>query len=434
MSKKLNLRFLQFTTFRYFKRSVSIFSIVGIAVGVMALIAVISVMDGFQSGFIESILDVDSYHIRVNNVKVNSEIVSTVKEIMGIPGVVSVIPFTENKAIASSDFSQSRGVIVRGLPVDVCKRDMSFKRRVKMIRGNFDISSLQSIVIGVELADMLNVGVGGSIVLVSLSGSGKAGLVPVKKRYTISGIFKTGYYDIDLNWCFISLKAANIFFQAGGDERLTLGIKIKNRFDDRRVVEKIRGIKSIETKDVVSWRVYNHAFFNALLMEKVMMYLLLSLIFVVVGFNIYHSMRRLVYEKVEDIAILRTFGAFPASIQRIFVLEGLFIGIVGSFLGVLVGFFISININEVFSFLEWVINFFLEIVNLLLSIFNGGFTGANFSIFSPVYFYLMKVPVKIYFLESLSVVMFAVLSSLTAAFFASRDINKIKPAVILRNQ
>jgi len=434
LSRRLGIRFLRFTTLRYFKRGVSLFSIVGIGVGVMALIAVLSIMDGFQSGFIESILDIDSYHIRVNDIKSNSELKSIIEKIMDIRGVVSVIPFTENKAIANSVSSQSRGVIVRGVPIDVCNRDLSFKDRLKMVRGSFDISSTSNIVVGSELADMLDIDVGDRIVLVSLSGSSKNGLLPVRKNYTVSGIFKTGYYDIDLNWSFVSLKAADLFFWGGKEENLTLGIKIRNRFDDRGIVERIKAIPGVAKGDVISWRVYNHAFFNALLMEKVMMYLLLSLIFVVVGFNIYHSMRRLVYEKIEDIAILRSFGTLPGTIQRIFILEGFFTGIVGSFWGVLAGFFVSVNINEVFSFFESLANFVLAVLGLALSIFNRNFAESHFSIFSPVYFYLMRVPVKIYFVETLSIVLFAVLTSLLAAFFASRDINKIKPAVILRNR
>ncbi len=432
--KRSSLQFLGFITVRYFRKSVSVFSVIGIAVGVMALISVISIMDGFQSGFIDSILDVDSYHIRVNNIDSNSDVTSFVRSIMSIPGVVSVTPFTENKAIASGKFSQSRGVIVRGVPVDVCRIDASFRNRLQIVRGKFNLSSGSNIVIGMELADMLGIDVGDNITLVSLSGSSNRGLIPVRKDYTVSGIFKTGYYDIDLNWCFISLKASDKFFWGGEGENLTLGIKIKNRFDDWRIVKEIGEIKGISKKDIISWRVYNHAFFNALLMEKIMMYLLLSLIFVVVGFNIYHSMRRLVYQKVEDIAILRSFGAFPLTIQRIFILEGLFTGIVGSFLGVLLGFFVSTNINEVFSFFESLINVFLSVVNLLLSVFNESPGKTSFSIFSPVYFYLIRVPVRIYFAESFLIVMFAIVTGLLAAFFASRGINKIKPAVILRNQ
>ncbi len=425
---RFNLVF--FVLFRYFKKSSSVFSILGIAIGVMTLISVISVMDGFQSGFIETILEINSYHVRVNGVGFD-EVDSIVTDIRKIHRVISAVPFTENKAIVHGVFSNDRGIVVRGVPDDIFQIDSSFASHLEMVDGVFNLSSPKQIVLGVELAQLIGVRVGDNVVLASVSESGGR-VLPVRSNFTVAGIFKTGYYEIDSSWAFISLRESALFF--GIEKDVCIGVKIKSRFNDSSILRMIRGILSLRFKNIESWREYNRAFFNALLMEKIMMYLLLGLVFIVVGFNIYYSMKRIVYEKTEDIAIFRAFGEKLKNIRLIFILSGFITGIVGAFLGVLLGLFVSVNINEVFMFFEFLANGILSILRLFLGFFDLSIGNGEVALFSPVYFYLVRIPVRLYFSEVLFIIAFAVGISVVSAFLASVAVNKIRIAEIFKAQ
>ncbi len=425
---RFNLVF--FVLFRYFKKSSSVFSIVGIAIGVMTLISVISVMDGFQSGFIETILEINSYHVRVNGVDFD-EVDSIVTDIRKIHRVISAVPFTENKAIVHGVFSNDRGIVVRGVPDDIFQIDSSFASHLEMVDGVFNLSSPRQIVLGVELAQLIGVRVGDNVVLASVSESGGR-VLPVRSNFTVAGIFKTGYYEIDSSWAFISLRESALFF--GIEKDVCIGVKIKSRFNDSSILRMIRGMLSLRFKNIESWREYNRAFFNALLMEKIMMYLLLGLVFIVVGFNIYYSMKRIVYEKTEDIAIFRAFGEKLKNIRLIFILSGFITGIVGAFLGVLLGLFVSVNINEVFVFFEFLANGILSILRLFLGFFDLSIGNGEVALFSPVYFYLVRIPVRLYFSEVLFIIAFAVGISVVSAFLASVAVNKIRIAEIFKAQ
>ncbi len=425
---RFNLVF--FVLFRYFKKSSSVFSIVGIAIGVMTLISVISVMDGFQSGFIETILEINSYHVRVNGVDFD-EVDSIVTDIRKIHRVISAVPFTENKAIVHGVFSNDRGIVVRGVPDDIFQIDSSFASHLEMVDGVFNLSSPRQIVLGVELAQLIGVRVGDNVVLASVSESGGR-VLPVRSNFTVAGIFKTGYYEIDSSWAFISLRESALFF--GIEKDVCIGVKIKSRFNDSSILRMIRGMLSLRFKNIESWREYNRAFFNALLMEKIMMYLLLGLVFIVVGFNIYYSMKRIVYEKTEDIAIFRAFGEKLKNIRLIFILSGFITGIVGAFLGVLLGLFVSVNINEVFVFFEFLANGILSILSLFLGFFDLSIGNGEVALFSPVYFYLVRIPVRLYFSEVLFIIAFAVGISVVSAFLASVAVNKIRIAEIFKAQ
>jgi lipoprotein-releasing system permease protein len=159
---------------------------------------------------------------------------------------------------------------------------------------------------------------------------------------------------------------------------------------------------------------------------------LIGLIFVVVAGNIYQSLRRSVYERTEEIGVLKALGAAPDSIRLIFIFEGAFIGVAGAGLGLLLGFLVSGRINEIFTLAEGAANFFIDLVNTAVKPYFPGGGGREISLFSPAYFYLSEVPSRVLFREALMIYGFAVLSATLAAYFASRRISSIKPAEVLR--
>jgi len=440
----IKTNFLFFVSLKYFRNrrknrrfTSSLLSVLGVAAGVMTLIVVLAIMNGFQSGFISSILNISSYHIRLSGIKLSGDssdlqYSNIIKRIKQLKEVGAIMPFSESQAIVKGAYTEGVGCTVRGIPPDIMEKDRSFKSSMHVKYGVFSVLLPNTAVIGIELAKRIGVDVGDYIELTSISGDESLGLKPIKRKFIVSGLFKSGYYDFDLSWIFVSLETAGDFFWKGKDYPVTYGIKLHNRFKDAESIARIKNIIQGKNIEPVSWREYNRSFFDALLMEKIMMMLLLSLIFVVVGFNIYHSLRRMVYEKIEDLAILKAIGAAPLKLQYIFILEGSLIGFFGILGGVGLGLLISVNINEIFSVIESAVNSIIGIVQGLLLIFAGNGHFENFSVFSPMYFYLTKVPVEIKLNEVIAIAFFAVAACSAAAYFASLKISRIKPAEILR--
>lgn len=401
----------------------TILSITGIAVGVMTLTSVIGVMNGFQLSFIEPILNIGSYHIQISGgPEIDDQTAAAIRE---LPAVTALVPFTESQGLIEGKTI----CILRGIPANILELDpsiqKSFDREYYQMPDEETLGQEDSIVIGNQLAVHLGIRLGDSISITTFGGTWSS-------RKKVTGIFQTWYYEIDKAWGFISLKTAAGFYKE--DERLplTYGVKIKNRFIDNSTVRAIKKILGNEYT-VKSWREFNRNFFGALLMEKILMMVLVGLIFIVVGFNIFHSLKRSVYERKEEIALLKALGASPGSIKNIFVLEGLLIGILGCFFGICAGLFIANNINEIFRLTEDIINnhIFLNIENVLAQIKIIVRFG-RVSIFSPDIFYIKNVPIRILLPETCMITFFAILCSYLASYFASRKVVMIKPAEILR--
>jgi len=401
-------------------------SVAGIAVGVLSLISVIGVMNGFQLGFIEDILEISSYHIRLT-ADDPSYFLSDIQSLQEIPGVKSVVPFTELQALIENDFNEMKPVLLRGIHEDAPELDPDFAAQIEMREGDFDISEDWTIVLGGELAGRMGKDVGDSINLILLEGEDFSVLKPREYTFRISGLYSSGYYEFDSALCFISLDSAEII--TGTKSGIVFGIKLENRFQDSRGMYNIRTFIRNRDFSLESWREYNKSFFSALKMEKLVMSLLLSLIFIVVGVNIFHSLRRTIYEKTEEIGILKSLGSTGKDLRTIFILEGMFIGTIGGTAGLVCGMLVTGNINRIFRFAENAVNFVVSFISMIAAPLTG---AGDFSLFSPRYYYLMEVPTAVLFREVLFVVTFAIVISTFSAYFASKRITEIKPSEVLR--
>lgn len=409
----------------------ALLSITGLAVGVMTLVAVLAVMNGFQMSTIEGILEVNSYHLRVESGAANERSPVLQDRIRALPGVDAVVPFVELQSLARGLFGEPQAVMLRGVPRDVMQLDSGLREHLSVIRGRFDLDGEDSIVLGAELARALGVRVGDQVSFLSVSGGELDVRRPREAVLQVTGLFHTGFLDYDRTWGFISLAAAERRFEI--DEVPIWGIKLTDRFADRRVGARVAEVLAGEETRMVSWREYNRSIFGALRVEKLMMSFLIGLIFVVVGANIYQSLRRSVHERSEEIAVLKALGAPPHSVQLVFIIEGLVIGLTGGFLGVTAGLAVAANINAVFAAAEAVVNSLADVTDILLWPF-GITVAADFSIFSPTYFYIMEVPSRVFFWEVAGIFLFALLSGGLAALAVSRQITRIKPAEVLRYQ
>ena len=410
----------------------SIFSILGIGFGATVLVVVLAVMNGFQRGYIDTVLEVSSAHVRLEGEKKEMEAV----EKLGL--YKSFVMFKEEQALLQGKRGAQSTAMIRLIEKDVLLKDEGFKNTVKMEKGLFDIESLNieslkddeldkekpKIVLGYELARKLSIRVGDAVQVLATSGSSESELFPENLNLLVTGLFKTGYYEIDSNFAFMSLDNSSLLF--GKDAFCFANVKLDNENKDLSFISKIT--KKVPNIKALSWREYNRAFFGALKIEKNVMMLLVVLIFLVVGVNIYNGMRRTIYEKREDIAVLLSMGANPKDIKAIFVLSGFAIGILGSFFGLFMGLLLSLNINEIFSFIENVVNLVMSVVSILVE----NVQGDAFAIFNTSYFYMDKVPIRLFFEEMFFVFLFGLSSATFASLIATKKMTEIRPQEILR--
>ena len=402
----------------------SFLAVLVICFGVMSLVTVVSVMNGFQMSFVNAIMELSSFHIRVSKSDSQTEadflnFCADSKEIR------CVSPFYESQALLVGNKSKESAGIIRGVDARTCEFDEGFAREIKIVSGSFDLSSADSIVLGSYLAQSLGVTTGNTVNLLALSGGKDVELLSQNRQFKVTGIFECGYYDINQGYAFVSLEAARMYF--GEDAPVFYGIKIRRPQNDGFVSAAIKN--RFPDAAVQSWREYNRTFFGALRVEKNILMLLVFLIFVVVAVNIYNGMRRLVFERSQEIAALSALGGTSFQIKAIFVVRGFLTGAAGTVIGVVLGIFISLNIRSVFlgvsHCLYWLELFFTSV----FSPENAAFVTEN-----QMYAIYASIPARIIPSEVLLISLFGVLSPLLASALASRSVLKLKIAEVLHNE
>jgi len=446
----MNFRWIWFIAARYIfrkkkKSPAPALSILGIATGVLALIVILSVMNGFQLGFIESILEISSYHLRIGPIA-SGDTDGAREAVLAVPGIKAAVPFLEFQGLVQGRRGGQQAAIVRGLPERALEMDSVMAGRISFEEGSFGFENKNDALLGAELARRLGVKTGDEFTLFSIpsifntaGGGVAAGDSSGLRNFIVTGIFRTGFYEYDTSWIFIDIDSAAAFSENGP----VLGVKLKNRFHDQQALDLVR--KSLGDSPVFSqasfssWRDYNRSFFGALRTEKLFMFILVGLIFIVVALNIYQAQRRSVLEHREEIGLLRAIGGGEHSVQLVFVLDGAIIGFSGASAGLCLGLLIASNIPSFFTAVETVVNFGINIINIIAGLFSGlvGAGGSasgigDFFFFSPAVFYIKEIPSRIIPGEVVLVFMFGFLSALLAAWFASRKVARIRPADVLR--
>ena len=402
----------------------SFLAVLVICFGVMSLVTVVSVMNGFQMSFVNAIMELSSFHIRVSNLESQAE-ADFLDSCADSKEIRCVSPFYESQALLVGNKSKESAGIIRGVDARTCEFDEGFAREIKIVSGSFDLSSVDSIVLGSYLAQSLGVTTGNTVNLLALSGGKDVELLSQNRQFKVTGIFECGYYDINQGYAFVSLEAARMYF--GEDAPVFYGIKIRRPQNDGFVSAAIKS--RFPDAAVQSWREYNRTFFGALRVEKNILMLLVFLIFVVVAVNIYNGMRRLVFERSQEIAALSALGGTSFQIKTIFVVRGFLTGAAGTVIGVVLGIFISLNIRSVFlgvsHCLYWLELFFTSV----FSPENAAFVTEN-----QMYAIYASIPARIIPSEVLLISLFGVLSPLLASALASRSVLKLKIAEVLHNE
>jgi lipoprotein-releasing system permease protein len=404
----LSTRYLRARRREGFISVIAGFSFLGIMLGVATLIVVMAVMNGFRKELLSKILGLNG-HLLVQPLESPlTDWKEVAERISAVNGVRIAAPIVEGQALASSPFNAA-GVVVRGIRSADLNNLASIASNIKQgsIEG-FDEG--QGVAIGRRLADQLSIHAGDTVTLVAPRGAvTPMGMTPRIKPYRVAAVFEIGMSEYDSSVVFMPLAEAQAYFNRAND---VTAIEVYTTDPDkidafRKSVTEAAGRPIF----LVDWRQRNSTFFNALQVERNVMFLILTLIVLVAALNIVSGLIMLVKDKGSDIAILRTMGASQGSIMRIFLITGAAIGVVGTLVGFLVGLLICLNIEAIRQFLSWL---------------------TSTELFSPELYFLSKLPAEIDVAETAAVVIMALTLSFLATLYPSWRAARLDPVDALR--
>ncbi len=348
--RMISFRYLRQPKGEGFISVIAVLTLLGIALGVTALIVVLSVMNGFRDTLYKNILDMNGHVIVQQFGKPFSDYDRVAKQIERVPDVKAVIPVIDGQVMVSSQYQEYFGN-VRGIRA----KDINALATVtsKIVFGSLDeFNDQNGIVIGIRLANILGVRVGDKVNIVTLRGAKTPfGTTPRIKAYRVSAIFEIGIYEYDLKVLFMPLDQAQKFFSQKGQVS-ALEVMVNHPKEIELVEQNIAAAAGPNT-NLTSWKQRNAKLFDVLQVERNMMFIIVSLVVFVAALNIISSMVMLVKVKTKDIAVLRTMGASRGAIMRIFITTGSFIGVCGTLLGFLLGMAICLNIESIQAFIGW---------------------------------------------------------------------------------
>ncbi|MGJ4931424.1 lipoprotein-releasing ABC transporter permease subunit [Bradyrhizobium sp. HKCCYLS2038] len=384
------------------------FSFLGIMLGVATLIIVMAVMNGFRKELLDKILGLNG-HLLVQPLESPLTDWKDVSDrIAQVQGIRLAAPVVDGQGLGSSPFNAS-GVFIRGIRSQDLVNLTSIAKNIK--QGTLEgFDDGQGVAIGRRLADQLSLHAGDSITLVAPKGAvTPMGTTPRIKPYKVAAVFEIGMSEYDSSFVFMPLAEAQAYFNRNND---VTAIEIFTSNPDK--VEQFRKLVTEAAGRpifLVDWRQRNSTFFNALQVERNVMFLILTLIVLVAALNIVSGLIMLVKDKGQDIAVLRTMGASQGAVMRIFLITGASIGVVGTLTGFIVGLLICLNIETIRLFLSWL---------------------TNTDLFDPTLYFLSKLPAEIDPGETSAVVIMALTLSFLATLYPSWRAARLDPVEALR--
>ncbi|AKH37775.1 MULTISPECIES: lipoprotein-releasing ABC transporter permease subunit [Nitrosomonas] len=406
----IGLRYTRAKRRNHFISFISLISLLGITLGMTALITVMSVMNGFHKEIRSRILGVAS-HVQISTI---SGTLTNWQQIADMaskhPQVIAAAPYVSAQGMLSHN-QVVRGIMVRGILPDYENRVADFAQMMVMGEldqlkaGEFDIA------IGIELARSLGAFPGDKIVLISPQGQvTPAGMLPRLKQFTVTSVFEAGHYEYDSGLALIHMADAQKLYRMEPNQVSGVRLKLKDMFQAPQVVKELSLMVSADNY-ITDWTHQHANYFRAIQIEKRMLSLILALIIAVAAFNIVSTLVMAVTDKQPDIAILRTLGASPGSIMKIFIVQGTLIGVLGTVLGLIGGTLLAYNVGEVVAFIE-----------RLFSI----------QFLSQEVYYISEIPSDPQLDDIVTVAVVSFTLTLLATLYPSYRASKVNPAEALR--
>lgn len=407
-------RYLRARKGERFVSVIAIFSLVGIALGVATLIIVMSVMNGFRQELLGRILGLNG-HMGVFAAEGGpmKDFDAVTRIIRGLPNVTAATPIVEGQVLLTSEQGGASGGLARGIrPEDLRARSIIADN---IRRGSLEeFQGEDAVAIGTSLANRLRVGIGDRISLVSPQGRTTVfGTVPRVRAYRVVALFNVGMNEYDSTFVFLPMEAAQVYFQvpeAATQVEVFVRDPTRVRAANLEIRRALAGVRPVR---IIDWEDANSSFFNAVQVERNVMFLILTLIIIVAAFNIISSLIMLVKDKGRDIAILRTMGATRGAILRIFLLCGASVGVLGTAVGFALGMLFCVNIESIRQALQ-------------------ALTGTE--LFSPEVYFLSQLPAVVDPNEVAQVVAMGLVLSLLATVYPSWRAARLDPVEALRNE
>ena len=408
----IGLRYTRAKRKNHFISFISLTSMIGIALGVAALIVVLSVMNGFQAELRTRILGVASH----------LEITGSNNQLGDWPALAAQVKKNQPEVIASAPYVMAQGMLSYGQAVQgALVRGIlpSYEDKVADLGKNMRVGSLSNlragefgVVLGADLAQLLGVGIGEKVVLMAPQGQfTPTGVVPRIKQFKVVGLFQIGMYEYDAGLALIHMDDAAKLYRMG-ENVSGLRLKLNDLFDAPAMSSKLAlNLNPSGAYFVTDWTQQHANFFKAVQLEKKVMFIILTLIVAVAAFNIVSTLVMAVTDKRADIAIMRTFGASPRSVMSIFIVQGALIGIIGTLIGAVIGVIIALNIDTIIPFIE--------------QLFKVQFLAKDV-------YYISDLPSKLDWNDVITIVIMSFILSLLATLYPSYKASTLNPAEALR--
>jgi lipoprotein-releasing system permease protein len=417
-------------------------AVIGVAVSLVPLVVVMQLADGMIQGITDRFIEAGTYHLQAIHAPDMSseEVEEAADRIAGIRGVNVVTPERRGMGLLSSEAGRS-GVTIRAIPADAWSTDAGLRRYVEVEAGSFDLSGENSVVLGRALAEELGVEPGDPVRLLTVRPLDNGAFLPRVSRFTVAGVISTGYQELDQLWVFMPLERGMRVLPPGSS-RQVLGIKIAEPYslpnplfasgrggEARYLANEVARRLGVEWR-LFTWYELERSRYMSFRTTKNLLVFIMALIVVVAAVNISSSLVMLVLEKQSEIAILKSIGASPAGIRRVFVLAGFFTGVLGAALGLAVGLAVAVNINGVLAGIEAVADWIQGGVYLLLSPLVDD-VPRNLNVFHSE-FYLETIPITVDPAQLFAVAALTVLLSTLAALVPAYRAGRIRPLEVMR--
>ncbi len=409
----IGLRYLRAKRKQTFISVNTFISVAGIFLGVAALIIVLAVMNGFEAELRQRILGINSHIVLMEYDGGMKDYPAIMKAVESVDGVVASTPFIYGQAMLKNA-DRVTGAVIRGMSIETSSSVIDLGKMkegsIENLSGSNSEADMPGVVIGKELAQALGLVLFDTVeILLPMGISTPMGVMPKIKEFSVVGVFDTGSYEYDSTLVFMSLENCKKFLNMK-DEVTGIEIKVKDIYSAGKIA------KTIEEKLgypywARSWMEMNKNLFSALKLEKRVMFIILSLIILVAAFNIITTLIMTVMEKTSDIAILKSMGATSLGIMKVFMIEGMVIGSIGTVMGCIAGLAVALNLEKISCFVE---NFF------------------GFKILPKDVYYLSELPSQVDYSDVAAIAVVALVICFFAAMYPSWRASQLEPAEALR--